>query len=68
MFAGGTDAAEMAKAGIEATCLAGMSMKSYGDEPAYHTSRDTIDAVDRRAVEAAIEIGLAYIKRKDATL
>lgn len=65
MFAGGTDAAEMAKAGIEATCLAGMPFDTYGAEPAYHTTRDTIDAVDPKAVEAAIEIGLGYIRRKD---
>jgi len=68
MFAGGTDAAEMAKAGVEATCLAGMPFVTYGSDPAYHTTRDTIDAVDARAVEAAIEIGSAYIQRKDALL
>lgn len=68
MLAGGTDAAEMAKAGVEATCLAGMSMEGYGDNPAYHTTRDTIDAVDPKAVEAAIEIGIAYIRKKDDTV
>ena len=68
MLGGGTDSAEMAKAGIESTCLSGMSLDGFGDAPAYHTTRDTIDAVDPIAVEAAIEIGLAYIKRKDSML
>ena len=65
---GGTDAAEFAKAGIEATTLAGMQWVDRGEEPAYHTLRDTIDAVDPIAVSKSIELGIHYIMRKDASI
>lgn len=64
-LAGGTDAAEFAKRGIEATTLAAMNWTTRGDEPAYHTTRDTIDAVDREAVERSIAIGIHYVLKKE---
>lgn len=67
-LAGGTDAAEFGSKGIEATTLVGMSFESLGDNPAYHTLRDTIDAVDPVAVFQGIHVGLEYIKRKDQEL
>jgi len=67
-LAGGTDAAEFAKAGIEATTLAGMSWTNKKGQPAYHTTRDTIEAVDPEAVSRCIDIGINYIKRKDSQI
>jgi len=64
-LAGGTDAAEFAKAGIEATTLAGMHWSNKHGKPAYHTSRDTIDVVDKVAVSMGIELGIEYILRKE---
>ncbi len=65
LMAGGTDAAEFAKIGVEATTLAAMSWTKRGEDPAYHTTRDTIDAVDPIAVSRSIEMGIAYIRSKD---
>ena len=67
-LAGGTDAAEFAKAGIEATTLAGMNWVSKQDKPAYHTPRDTIEAVDAQAVSKSIELGIHYILKKEQSL
>ena len=64
-LAGGTDAAEFAKAGIEATTLAGMNWVSKEGNPVYHTPRDTIDAVDAKAVSRSIELGIHYILKKE---
>ncbi len=65
LLAGGTDAAEFAKAGIEATTLAAMSWTERGEGIAYHTTSDTIDAVDPIAVSRSIETAIHYIRRKD---
>ncbi len=64
-LAGGSDAAEFAKAGVEATTLAAMNWGDKGDAPAYHTTRDTIDAVDPKAVERSIDLGIHYVLEKD---
>ena len=64
-LAGGTDAAELAKIGVEATTLAAMNWDTKEGLVAYHTLRDTIDAVDPIAVERSIAIGLSYIQQKD---
>lgn len=68
LLAGGTDAAEFAKAGIPATTLQGMSFADKGELPAYHTTRDTIDRVSREVTAAALEITIAYVADKDAAL
>ena len=65
-LAGGTDAAELAKVGVEATTLAAMNWDSKEGLVAYHTLRDTIEAVDPVAVERSIAIGLRYIEQKEA--
>lgn len=64
-LAGGTDAAELAKAGVEAITLAAMNWDTKEGLVAYHTLRDTIEAVDPIAVERSIAIGLAFIEEKD---
>lgn len=64
-LAGGTDAAEFAKAGIEATTLAAMNWIDKDGMPAYHTPRDTIEAVDAVAVSRSIELGIQYILKKE---
>ncbi|MEM1119464.1 MAG: M28 family peptidase, partial [Bacteroidota bacterium] len=67
-MAGGTDSAEFAKEGIESTCLAAMSWTDRGEAPAYHTLRDTIEAVDPEAVKTSIEVGIHYILQKDKAI
>ena len=67
-MAGGTDAAEFAKAGIEATTLAAMDWENREADTAYHTTRDTIDAVDREAVSRSIAIGVQYVLEKEKAI
>jgi len=63
---GGTDAAEFAKAGVEATTLIGMDWAIRDKKAAYHTSRDTVEAVDEEALRRSIAIGIAYISARDS--
>ena len=67
MLAGGTDAAEFAKKGIETTTLVAMDWHKRDHESVYHTTKDTVEAVDKKAVKRSIEIGIEYIKEKDKT-
>ncbi|MEO0897918.1 MAG: M28 family peptidase [Bacteroidota bacterium] len=60
-LAGGTDAAEFSKIGVEATTLAAMNWLRKEGDVAYHTLRDTIDAVDEIAVSRSISLGIHYI-------
>lgn len=68
VLAGGTDAAEFAKAGIEATTLAAMNWVTKGENPVYHTLKDTIENVDVEAVKQSIAIGINYIANKDLSI
>ena len=62
---GGTDAAEFAKIGVEATTLAAMNWTKRDQSSAYHTTRDTIEAVDKVAVARSIALGIQYVLQKD---
>ncbi len=65
-MAGGTDAGEFAKAGAEATTIVAMNWDlDKQDAVAYHTLKDTIDAVDEKAVKAALEIAINFVKKLD---
>ena len=63
---GGTDAAELAKAGVHETSLIAMKWGNDARFSAYHTPRDTIDAVDPAAVEALIRLGIRFVESLDA--
>lgn len=62
---GGTDAAEFAKIGVEATTLAAMSWTIKAGEIAYHTTRDTVEAIDEEAVSRSIAVAIQYVLEKD---
>ena len=64
MRGGGTDAAELAKAGVRATTMIAMPAGVVRDGLVYHTMRDTVDAIEPAAVEACL-IGLALAKEID---
>lgn len=68
LLGGGTDAAEFAKAGIEATTLVAMSWTERKADSAYHTTRDTLEAVDREAVYRSIDIGIQYVLDREKTM
>ena len=62
---GGTDAAEFAKIGVEATTLIGMPTNIIRDGMVYHTLKDTVEHIEPEAVEATLKIALAYILKKE---
>jgi aminopeptidase YwaD len=64
--AGATDAASFSRAGIEAATLIACEV-SY-DLPSdfvYHTPRDTVDAIDPRAIDQVHDVVVEFIQRKD---
>lgn len=66
--AGGTDAAEAARNGIEATTLVGMPYgraDERGRENVYHTLADTIDTVDPEIVQATMDIFKTFVEQLD---
>ena len=62
---GGTDAAEAAKAGFEATTLLAMPWANDGPSSVYHTPNDTVEAIDEKAVELTISIAIKFIDHLD---
>jgi hypothetical protein len=62
---GGTDAAEAAKAGFEATTLLAMPWANEGPSSVYHTPKDIVEAIDEKAVEQTISIAIKFIERID---
>lgn len=65
---GGTDAAELAKAGVDATTLLAMPWNNSQRASYYHTPNDTIDNVEKDAVRAGLEIFFEIVKEKDSAL
>ena len=63
---GGTDAAELAKAGVKATTLIGMSWSNQDRAASYHTPADTIDAVGEGILELAIGVGIGFARKLDS--
>ena len=64
--AGGTDAAEFAKIGVEAISILALPTEFIREKLVYHTSEDTVDKIEPAAVKAILEIMMEYILRKDA--
>jgi len=62
---GGTDAAELAKAGVNATTLIAMPVSIERDVVVYHTLDDTVDHVHPETVEAVLKILHSYIVEMD---
>jgi aminopeptidase YwaD len=63
--AGATDAAELAKIGVEATTLIAMTIDLNNESFCYHTGLDTVDKIQPEAVEAVLKIVHAYVTGKD---
>jgi hypothetical protein len=63
--AGATDAAELAKIGVEATTLIAMTIDLKNESFCYHTGLDTVDKIRPEAVEAVLKIVHAYVIEKD---
>lgn len=62
---GGTDAAELAKVGVSATTLLAMPWSNNDRASVYHTPHDTVDSIEKEAIEATITIFMNYIDKRD---
>lgn len=65
---GGTDAAEIARGGAQATSLIGMPWGNSERSTVYHTPADVLEAVDPAAVSAAIQLALDLARDLDREL
>jgi hypothetical protein len=63
---GGTDAAESAKVGVKAVTLMAMPWDNSERAAVYHTPDDLPEAIEPKAVEAAIAVALGFINEVDA--
>lgn len=61
-FSGATDSSSASLAGIRSVCITGMAP---GFDTAAHTSKDTIDKVEKKSLEAVISLIIKYIESKD---
>lgn len=68
VMTGGTDAGEFGRIGIPTTTLFGMPFGNDNRSPAYHTPRDTLDAVSEQAVARTVELGVNLAHKLDADL
>jgi len=62
---GGTDAGELAKKGVKATTLMAMPWDNNSRAAVYHTPNDTAENIDPKAIDAAVDIFIEYIRRED---
>ncbi len=65
---GGTDAAEIARSGAQATSLIGMLWGNSERSTVYHTPADVLKTVDPAAVSAAIQLALDLARDLDQEL
>ncbi len=64
--AGGTDAAESARAGIPSTSIIAIPTEIVREGLVYHTPRDTVEHVEPAVVEACMRIVLRFLERLEA--
>jgi aminopeptidase YwaD len=64
---GGTDAGQFARVGFESVSLIGISTRLIRKDIDYHTSRDTVEAIEPAAVGAGLAIALNFILETDRT-
>jgi aminopeptidase YwaD len=64
--AGGTDAAESARAGIPSTSIIAIQTEIVRKGLVYHTPRDTVEHIEPAAVEACMRIALRFLDRLEA--
>lgn len=62
---GGTDAAELARAGVRATTMIAMSTNLVRDGLVYHTMQDTVDTIEPAVVRACLAVADALAEEID---
>lgn len=65
---GATDAAELAKIGVQATTLAALSPDTGSGNSVYHTHNDDVQHLDPKVIQAALEILGAFLMKKEQEL
>lgn len=66
IFAGATDAASAARAGLEATTIMGIPMSGSSIAP-YHTADDVPDALDKATLEEVMAIAIKVVEKNYAS-
>jgi aminopeptidase YwaD len=64
--AGGTDAAESARRGIESTTIIAMPTEIIRGDLVYHTAEDTVAQIEPSAVEACLSIAAGYLAKLES--
>lgn len=65
-LAGGTDAAEGSRSGIEACTLTAMAWDDVSKPAVYHTKDDVCSAIEPKAIEQALSIAIRLVELVDA--
>ncbi|AEV29739.1 putative aminopeptidase [Sphaerochaeta pleomorpha str. Grapes] len=65
-LAGGTDAAEGSRSGIEACTLTAMAWDDVSKPAVYHTKDDVCSAIELKAIEQALSIAIRLVELVDA--
>jgi hypothetical protein len=63
---GGTDAAEFARVGVEATTMLAMSTDLVRNGLVYHTMQDTVDKIELGAVQACLRVAVDLVEEIDS--
>lgn len=65
-LAGGTDAAEASRAGLEACTLTAVGWDDRNKVSVYHTKDDVVSAIEAKAIERAISVGIRLVELSDS--
>ncbi len=65
-LSGGTDAAMASRNGLEACTLTAVAWDDHSKPSVYHTKDDVVSAIDPKAVEMALSVGIRLVELVDA--
>jgi hypothetical protein len=65
-LAGGTDAAEASRAGLQACTLTSVGWDDRSKPSVYHTKDDNVSAIEVKAIEQAISVGIRLVELSEA--
>ena len=65
-LAGGTDAAQASRAGLEATTLTSVAWDDHSKPSVYHTQDDVVSSIDVKAVEMAVSVAIRLVELTDS--
>lgn len=65
-LAGGTDAAQASRFGLEATTLTSVAWDDHSKPSVYHTQDDVVSSIDVKAIEMALSVAIRLVELTDA--